>query len=237
MKKLLLGTIVASLFAASSPASAVVIDVLYTAKVTGNHIDGAGVFGAVGGNLAGASITVEFKFDVSQANWYTYATASSHPWLMVNAPGATVTTTINGHSITFQGTLGNRDEYSNGPSNCGPTFCGNMGQAVVDTHGYVFGSASGQFPLSLETPFVMTTDYLNGKNIGGIFVFGNSNGTTDIGWGNPLSNFPTSESVVVSLGTMTSGVPEPSTWAMMIFGFAGVGFMAYRRKSKTAVTA
>ena len=24
-------------------------------------------------------------------------------------------------------------------------------------------------------------------------------------------------------------VPEPSTWAMMILGFAGVGFMAYRR--------
>lgn len=27
-----------------------------------------------------------------------------------------------------------------------------------------------------------------------------------------------------------SSVPEPSTWAMMIFGFLGVGFMAYRRK-------
>ncbi len=25
-------------------------------------------------------------------------------------------------------------------------------------------------------------------------------------------------------------VPEPSTWAMMILGFAGVGFLAYRRK-------
>jgi outer membrane lipase/esterase len=28
-----------------------------------------------------------------------------------------------------------------------------------------------------------------------------------------------------------TGVPEPSTWAMMILGFAGIGFMAYRRKS------
>jgi len=27
-----------------------------------------------------------------------------------------------------------------------------------------------------------------------------------------------------------SAVPEPSTWAMLILGFAGVGFMAYRRK-------
>jgi hypothetical protein len=29
-----------------------------------------------------------------------------------------------------------------------------------------------------------------------------------------------------------AGVPEPSTWALMILGFAGLGFMASRRKSK-----
>jgi hypothetical protein len=32
-------------------------------------------------------------------------------------------------------------------------------------------------------------------------------------------------------------VPEPSTWAMMILGFAGIGFMAYRRKAKPALMA
>jgi hypothetical protein len=33
------------------------------------------------------------------------------------------------------------------------------------------------------------------------------------------------------IGNSVAGaVPEPSTWAMMILGFAGVGFMAYRRK-------
>jgi hypothetical protein len=31
---------------------------------------------------------------------------------------------------------------------------------------------------------------------------------------------------------LTAAVPEASTWAMMVLGFAGVGFMAYRRKSK-----
>jgi hypothetical protein len=30
--------------------------------------------------------------------------------------------------------------------------------------------------------------------------------------------------------SVTTAVPEPSTWAMMILGFFGVGFMAYRRK-------
>jgi hypothetical protein len=34
-----------------------------------------------------------------------------------------------------------------------------------------------------------------------------------------------------------SAVPEPSTWAMMILGFAGVGYMTYRRKRQaTALT-
>ena len=35
--------------------------------------------------------------------------------------------------------------------------------------------------------------------------------------------------------TGVSDVPEPSTWAMMLFGFVGLGFMAYRRKSKVAL--
>jgi hypothetical protein len=37
---------------------------------------------------------------------------------------------------------------------------------------------------------------------------------------------------VTGSGGMSS-VPEPSTWAMMILGFLGVGFMAYRRKSQS----
>jgi hypothetical protein len=35
------------------------------------------------------------------------------------------------------------------------------------------------------------------------------------------------------LGTLkVAAVPEPSTWAMMILGFAGIGFLTYRRKNK-----
>jgi PEP-CTERM motif-containing protein len=35
--------------------------------------------------------------------------------------------------------------------------------------------------------------------------------------------------------SITAAVPEPSTWAMMILGFAGIGAMAYRRRNKTAM--
>lgn len=36
-------------------------------------------------------------------------------------------------------------------------------------------------------------------------------------------------------GETVSAVPEPSTWAMMLLGFSGIGLMAYRRKSKPAL--
>jgi len=36
-------------------------------------------------------------------------------------------------------------------------------------------------------------------------------------------------------GFPVGSIPEPSTWAMMILGFFGVGFMAYRRKSQTSL--
>jgi len=35
--------------------------------------------------------------------------------------------------------------------------------------------------------------------------------------------------------TLADAVPEPSTWAMMILGFAGVGFLVYRRRNQAAV--
>ncbi len=37
------------------------------------------------------------------------------------------------------------------------------------------------------------------------------------------------------LSVSVAAVPEPSTWAMMILGFAGVGFMAYRRRKGSAL--
>jgi hypothetical protein len=48
-----------------------------------------------------------------------------------------------------------------------------------------------------------------------------------IGWDGPGIYTPRSE--------LVAGVPEPSTWAMMILGFAGVGFITYRRSRKSTI--
>lgn len=50
-------------------------------------------------------------------------------------------------------------------------------------------------------------------------------------WTNPEGGTSTLKIVADFKDTIAAPpVPEPSTWAMMILGFAGVGFMAYRRK-------
>ena len=48
------------------------------------------------------------------------------------------------------------------------------------------------------------------------------NGGTDV--------FSLEEAVALNTLVVTSGVPEPSTWAMMLLGFVGLGFLARRRK-------
>ena len=38
-------------------------------------------------------------------------------------------------------------------------------------------------------------------------------------------------------GELTAAVPEPSTWAMMLLGFAGIGYGVYRRKRMATLAA
>jgi hypothetical protein len=43
------------------------------------------------------------------------------------------------------------------------------------------------------------------------------------------------ETGTVSVTPISSGVPEPSTWAMMLAGFVGLGFLGYRQTIKARV--
>jgi hypothetical protein len=48
-----------------------------------------------------------------------------------------------------------------------------------------------------------------------------------------LSSFDTvtfSDTSTNSFEFLLAAVPEPSTWAMMVLGFLGIGFLAYRKQ-------
>jgi hypothetical protein len=49
-----------------------------------------------------------------------------------------------------------------------------------------------------------------------------------------VENFKQNGGNPTALDVMASAVPEPSTWAMMILGFLGLGFLGYRKSSKTS---
>jgi hypothetical protein len=51
------------------------------------------------------------------------------------------------------------------------------------------------------------------------------------GGGSTAADFVVDNVSITSVPSIAAAIPEPSTWAMMLFGFAGIGFMAYRRRS------
>lgn len=70
-----------------------------------------------------------------------------------------------------------------------------------------------------------------------------SNSTPNLGnmvWANVLSGVPVWTQALngsrdATFSVTIAAVPEPGTWAMIVLGFAGVGFVAYRRQRKLAV--
>jgi hypothetical protein len=83
-----------------------------------------------------------------------------------------------------------------------------------------------------------TPDQQASQIAGGNWSVGNGTLTFDINDAGLLGNaFALSWAMTCGndvIQGQVSGVPEPSTWAMMILGFAGVGFMAYRRNNHGA---
>ena len=106
------------------------------------------------------------------------------------------------------------------PSNAGPPIYLNalIGD-FVDASGVVlniFATGNGPFIISAPTGAVALQLGLNDD------IFNDNTGALR---------------VQVDGSTAVSAVPEPSTWAMMILGFAGVGFMSYRRRKVAALAA
>jgi len=73
------------------------------------------------------------------------------------------------------------------------------------------------------------SDLTAGRTTGDLKIF--TNATTFID--PPAFFYSNGEKFTTEIfGPGVGAVPEPSTWAMMILGFAGVSFMAYRRSRK-----
>ena len=126
-----------------------------------------------------------------------------------------------------------------------PTLAHNIGpDNTVVFEGSLPSLSGGVMSLILSTPF--TYDPTQGNLLMDVFsadaaqpfadfffdTNSDSNGVFSRAW--PGTQDPNDGLVT---GFSTGAVPEPSTWAMMLAGFAGLGFLGYRRTVKARLAA
>jgi hypothetical protein len=133
---------------------------------------------------------------------------------------------FSGNSIDLDGSTGNghspAGEITSGllssPTGFTVTFelAGNMRSATAQTTVVSLGGQSFSFTPSASQGYTLETVFFT--------VTSGSLDFKDLVLSDQQGN-------LIDNVTVTTGVPEASTWAMMVLGFLGVGFMAYRRKN------
>ena len=184
---------------------------------------------------SGAQAAVVFSDDFNsyayQLNWVPPANWSAPGPGTVDLIGQTTTTTgfnfypgnggyvdLNG-SNGLPGSLQTLMSFAPGTYTLSFDLGGNARGDVDKTTTITLGNFSQNITLGSSSPLQLYTYTFT--TTGGMLDFADlAGGNGNIG--NILDN----------VTVMTSAVPEPSTWAMMILGFFGVGFMAYRRNNR-----
>ena len=94
---------------------------------------------------------------------------------------------------------------------------------------YISGGPSAEYA---GGPISVVGNVVSGQEVNGTVQF---QGTfTSLTWTNPQSEFWYGFNVGFE---SVAPVPEPATWFMMILGFAGVGYMTYRRQRRATALA
>jgi hypothetical protein len=122
----------------------------------------------------------------------------------------------------------------------------NFGPSISAIGANFFGSnisgifQSGSIALSLTDSFGLTSHTIINATTSSFIGFVSTGTITSLTVEavQPGTGFlwPTVDNLTLAQG-LTTAVPEPSTWAMMILGFAGVGFITYRRRKTSALAA
>ena len=166
-------------------------------------------------------------------------------------PTSTATTTSGGATLAFtSGTFNQLD--SNGFVAIGSgnpptdtlglfTLTGTTGTSSFDTPFTLlvsFTSPAAVTPASAGTFFSTITGSVTDTNAGGVFVdFDNTAHAFNSASGpftlrvNDLN--VSNGGLLTPITGQINAVPEPATWAMMLFGFAGIGLTVRRRRNQT----
>jgi hypothetical protein len=136
---------------------------------------------------------------------------------------------------TFQYNFDSSDNSPNGaspPGNIFPLDPGGNGIGGCSSSAAAQATAGITATCNAEQPIVSFME--NGT----LFTLNDKGHILDTGWydfvfQSPDGNESINWNLIGSEANRGGTVPEPSTWAMMLFGFGGLGFVAYRTKKDT----
>ena len=206
----------------------VVINTAFAGHAGEDAGTGYGALFITPGNLAWTPTGVApYPNDVYQAGDWMYAatipmlaTGSGNGGLYLTGNGALNVADPTNGTIVSSNVYGNAITYPHGGNN-GWYF--REGQAVQYTPGSA-GPIDGTSVLWTIGSGTITFEITDNHLLGDSFA---------LSWAMTCANDVIQGQVNLPQGQV-GAVPEPSTWAMMVLGFAGVGFAAFRRKSREA---
>jgi PEP-CTERM motif len=151
---------------------------------------------------------------------YSDAPSALHPGLYFDyeitlTSGSVTSFSIEGYS-----------SFETSVKECGIANCGGSGANGV------LATSANRASDGDEITFDFGNPLTAGENSANLQIFSSASLFQD-----PLAFFTDGNGNTFSVDAVAPAVPEPSAWAMMILGFCGLGFMAYRRKAMPALTA
>jgi hypothetical protein len=211
----------AILLTAISSSSAALIEAIYTGTIY-YGTDLSGVFGVPGRSLAGDTYVATFLFDTTRGNSQSSPTSnevSGGSAFGTLSPVLEVVVEVNGYRASFPapylGLIGG--------SNDGVSSSQNAEAYRNETDGSIGYSDGANFQIKIDGSSIPSS-------IIGPFTYNVSNNDSDLGSFNfdtydYILGYPTYYAYAdVHISTLTvSGVPELSTWVMMLLGFSGLG--------------
>jgi hypothetical protein len=232
MKKFSLFILGLLVFLAPQASNAAILTFNYSATVTDIQNSGDTSFlpNASAGLVVGQTIHGQFSYDTTASstsffsNTLDYNTGS----LTINLPAGTVS---DGSGVRV--TDGNSGQDRLDVFGASGTWVLQAGTHLTETDfqlGLVDNSSTAFNSLSLPSSLNLSAFDFKSMSYRETDIYSPTGLIGD-------AQYINAQNVFVAQITSIGGVPEPSTWAMMILGFAGVGFMAYRRKAKPALMA
>jgi hypothetical protein len=181
--------------------------------------------------LTQSGTSVNFDVMLNSGNRFVETGAGGNSLFLFNdsIAGSTITNitaTLNGATISVPSGL-------SGFTNETPVMADGTGTFTASVQCTVFAECNGKSAPNMNdlhfTVTNVTLAQLETRNDKGNFF------VADILCGQTGCTGKTGDVDVSTSAVSTSAVPEPSTWAALILGFAGIGLVTYRRKREIAV--